>query len=72
MRLLVLSGTRFVGWAVVTGAVGRRWEVTTFNRGLSGADAPGAAPGGETDTGTCGHLILGPDDSPSPKLRNQA
>src|SRR6267154_2600454 len=42
MRVLVLGGTRFVGWAVVTGAVGRGWEVTTFNRGLSGADAAGA------------------------------
>ena len=41
MRLLVLGGTRFVGWAVVTGAVGRGWEVTTFNRGLSGGDAAG-------------------------------
>jgi 2'-hydroxyisoflavone reductase len=41
MRLLVLGGTRFVGWAVVTAAVERGWEVTTFNRGLSGADAAG-------------------------------
>jgi 2'-hydroxyisoflavone reductase len=39
MRLLVLGGTRFVGWAVVAGAVGRGWEVTTFNRGMSGSDA---------------------------------
>jgi len=41
MRLLVLGGTRFVGWAVVTAAVERGWDVTTFNRGRSGADAAG-------------------------------
>jgi 2'-hydroxyisoflavone reductase len=41
MRLLVLGGTRFIGWAIVTAALGRGWEVTTFNRGLSGADVPG-------------------------------
>jgi nucleoside-diphosphate-sugar epimerase len=41
MRLLVLGGTRFVGHAVVSVALGRGWEVTTFNRGLSGADAAG-------------------------------
>jgi len=41
MRLLVLGGTRFVGWAVVADAVGRGWEVTTFNRGISGPDVAG-------------------------------
>ena len=41
MRLLVLGGTRFVGHAVVRAALGCGWEVTTFNRGLSGADAAG-------------------------------
>jgi 2'-hydroxyisoflavone reductase len=41
MHLLVLGGTRFVGWSVVTAAVGRGWDVTTFNRGVSGADAAG-------------------------------
>jgi 2'-hydroxyisoflavone reductase len=41
MRLLVLGGTRFVGWAVVTAAVEHGWDVTTFNRGRSGADAAG-------------------------------
>lgn len=51
MRLLVLGGTRFVGYAVVTAALGRGWEVTTFNRGLSGADVPGvqAVRGDRTD-----------------------
>jgi 2'-hydroxyisoflavone reductase len=41
MRLLVLGGTRFVGWAIATDAVKRGWEVTTFNRGMSGSDAGG-------------------------------
>ena len=41
MRLLVLGGTRFIGHAIVTAAVGRGWEVTTFNRGLSDADVAG-------------------------------
>jgi 2'-hydroxyisoflavone reductase len=41
MRLLVLGGTRFVGWSVVAGAVGRGWEVATFHRGLSGPDVAG-------------------------------
>jgi 2'-hydroxyisoflavone reductase len=41
MRLLVLGGTRFVGHAVVGAALGRGWEVATFNRGLSGADIAG-------------------------------
>lgn len=42
MRLLVLGGTQFVGHAVVSAATGLGWEVTTFNRGLSGADVAGA------------------------------
>lgn len=41
LRLLVLGGTRFVGWTVVTAALERGWEVATFNRGLSGADVAG-------------------------------
>ena len=41
MRLLVLGGTRFVGWTIAVDAVGRGWDVTTFNRGLSGADPAG-------------------------------
>jgi 2'-hydroxyisoflavone reductase len=41
MRLLVLGGTRFVGWAVAVGAVQLGWDVTTFNRGLSGTDVVG-------------------------------
>lgn len=41
LRLLVLGGTQFVGWTVVTAALERGWEVATFNRGLSGADVAG-------------------------------
>ncbi|MGW7365631.1 NAD-dependent epimerase/dehydratase family protein [Streptomyces sp. NPDC054841] len=41
MRLLVMGGTWFLGKEVVAGALRRGWEVTTFNRGRSGPDAPG-------------------------------
>jgi 2'-hydroxyisoflavone reductase len=41
MRLLVLGGTRFVGRAAVTAALGDGWEIATFNRGRSGPDVPG-------------------------------
>ncbi|GAA3632821.1 NAD-dependent epimerase/dehydratase family protein [Microlunatus ginsengisoli] len=41
MKILVLGGTGFVGRALVEEAVGRRWSVTTFNRGQSGRDVPG-------------------------------
>jgi nucleoside-diphosphate-sugar epimerase len=41
MRLLVLGGTRFVGRAIVESARAAGWEVTTFNRGLSGTDVEG-------------------------------
>jgi NAD dependent epimerase/dehydratase family len=41
MRLMVLGGTAFVGWAVVEAATARRWEVTTFNHGQSGTDVAG-------------------------------
>ncbi len=40
MRLLLLGGTRFVGPAVVTAALAKGWEVTTFNRAQSGVDHP--------------------------------
>jgi len=66
MRLLVLGGTRFVGWAVVTEAVGRGWEVATFNRGLSGADVPGvrALRGDRTQAGGVARLVdAGPWDA---------
>lgn len=40
-RLLVLGGSWFLGRAVADAALARGWEVTTFRRGRSGADAPG-------------------------------
>ncbi|MGH4015427.1 MAG: NAD-dependent epimerase/dehydratase family protein [Pseudonocardiaceae bacterium] len=41
-RLLILGGSWFLGRAVADAALLRGWEVTTFRRGQSGADAPGA------------------------------
>ena len=40
MRLLVLGGTSFVGRHVVGQALDRGWEVTTFNRGITGEPDP--------------------------------
>lgn len=40
MRLLVLGGTSFVGRHVVGQALDRGWEVTTFNRGVTGESDP--------------------------------
>ncbi|MCC6350749.1 MAG: epimerase [Candidatus Eisenbacteria bacterium] len=48
MRLLVLGGTKFVGRHFVEAALGRRHEVTLFNRGRT---APGLFPGIETIPG---------------------
>ena len=44
MRLLILGGTGFVGHAVATAAVARGWEVSTFNRGVTGKDVAGVRP----------------------------
>jgi 2'-hydroxyisoflavone reductase len=44
MRLLVLGGTLFLGRALVEAALDRGWQVTTFNRGQSGADVSGVLP----------------------------
>ncbi|MFF4651529.1 NAD-dependent epimerase/dehydratase family protein [Streptomyces sp. NPDC001380] len=41
MRILVIGGTEFLGRAFVAQALERGDRVTTFNRGLSGPDAPG-------------------------------
>ncbi|MEV6512921.1 NAD-dependent epimerase/dehydratase family protein [Streptomyces sp. NPDC051642] len=43
MRILVLGGTWFLGKTVVEEALRRGWQVTTFNRGRSGAPVEGAA-----------------------------
>lgn len=42
MRVLVIGGSGFLGRAVVEEALARGHEVTTFNRGRSGIDVPGA------------------------------
>jgi nucleoside-diphosphate-sugar epimerase len=42
MRLLILGGGRFVGRAVLTEALNRGWQVTTFSRGGTDHVAPGA------------------------------
>lgn len=41
-RVLVLGGSWFLGRWVVTEALRSGWSVTTFRRGLSGSDVPGA------------------------------
>ncbi|MDP5317352.1 NAD-dependent epimerase/dehydratase family protein [Streptomyces poriferorum] len=41
MRILVMGGTWFLGKQIVQQALARGWDVTTFNRGRSGADVPG-------------------------------
>jgi 2'-hydroxyisoflavone reductase len=41
MKLLVLGGTRFVGRAVVSDALGRGWDVTVLNRGATADPAQG-------------------------------
>lgn len=41
MRLLVLGGTHFVGRALLAAAQNRGHEVTTLNRGRTGADVDG-------------------------------
>ncbi|MCT9929544.1 NAD-dependent epimerase/dehydratase family protein [Planotetraspora sp. A-T 1434] len=42
MRILVIGGSVFLGRAIAEEALGQGHEVTTFNRGKSGADLPGA------------------------------
>lgn len=61
MRLLVLGGTRFVGRAMVEMGVARGYEVTTFNRGLSGKDlsAVVAVHGDREDAGDLDRLAAG-------------
>ncbi len=41
MRLLVLGGTWFVGYAVAAEAVAAGWDVAVFNRGLTGSPPAG-------------------------------
>jgi uncharacterized protein YbjT (DUF2867 family) len=42
MRLLVVGGTSFVGRTFIEAALAAEHHVTTFNRGRTGADVPGA------------------------------
>lgn len=42
MRLLILGGTRFVGYFVAAAALRAGWDVTVFNRGLAGQPPVGA------------------------------
>lgn len=42
MKLLVVGGTRFVGWHLASAALARGHEVTLFNRGRAGAGPGGA------------------------------
>ncbi|WP_399094020.1 NAD-dependent epimerase/dehydratase family protein [Streptomyces sp. BBFR2] len=44
MKVLVMGGTWFLGKEVVRGALRRGWDVTTFTRGRSAPDVPGATP----------------------------
>lgn len=48
MRLLLIGGTKFVGYHLTEAALARGWHVTHFNRGQSN---PGAFPQVETITG---------------------
>jgi nucleoside-diphosphate-sugar epimerase len=42
MRLLILGGTWFLGRMITDQALDASWQVTTFSRGRSGRDVPGA------------------------------
>lgn len=44
MRLLILGGTWFLGRTIAEQAIAAGWQVTTFSRGRSGHDVPGAVP----------------------------
>lgn len=66
MRVLVLGGTAFVGRAVVETALGQGASVTTFNRGVTGADVDGvqAVHGDRYDDDAIAELVRrGPWDA---------
>lgn len=66
MRLLVLGGTRFAGYAVIKAALERGWEVDAFNRGVSGTPPPGTRQlhGDRTSTADLARLAAaGPWDA---------
>ncbi|MFJ1704585.1 NAD-dependent epimerase/dehydratase family protein [Kitasatospora sp. NPDC088346] len=61
MKILILGGSQFLGRAYVSQALARGHEVTTFNRGISGADLPGveAVHGDRTDPADLARLVAG-------------
>ncbi|MFC5720864.1 NAD-dependent epimerase/dehydratase family protein [Streptomyces gamaensis] len=66
MRILILGGTWFLGRAVAQEALARGWRVSTFNRGVSGTDLPGAEAvrGNREDAGDLARLAAqGPWDA---------
>lgn len=44
VRMLILGGTRFVGYAVLEAAVRDGWDATSFTRGVSGLPPAGVRP----------------------------
>jgi nucleoside-diphosphate-sugar epimerase len=42
VRMLILGGTRFLGYAVLEAAIRAGWDATSFSRGLSGPPPAGA------------------------------
>lgn len=66
MRVLVLGGTRFVGYAVLSAAIQAGWDATSFSRGLSGAPPAGVrvVHGDRTNRGDLARLAAdGPWDA---------
>jgi 2'-hydroxyisoflavone reductase len=61
VRLLIIGGSVFLGHAFVTQALRRGADVTTFNRGRSGAGVPGveAVRGDREVTGDLQRLVAG-------------
>ncbi|MEV4614178.1 NAD-dependent epimerase/dehydratase family protein [Kitasatospora sp. NPDC049258] len=61
MKILILGGSKFLGRAYVLEALARGHEVTTFNRGVSGADQPGveAVHGDRTSPADLERLVSG-------------
>ena len=41
VRMLILGGTRFVGYTVLEAAIRCGWDVTSFSRGISGLPPAG-------------------------------
>ena len=66
MRMLVLGGARFVGYAVIDAAIRAGWDVTSFSRGLSGEPPMGThiVQGDRLNKGDLGRLVnSGPWDA---------